>query len=457
MRKHIIEFIIVLLTICNIPLNAQNWKALGEGVYGNAVRCIYADTTNNALIVGGNFSQAGGISAISIAKWNGISWSLMGAGNPFSSYPVVSITKYNGEIYAGCFSVGNGAIKKWDGSTWDNVGSGVYAVVWAMKVFDNELYISGGIDTVGGMPCKGIAKWNGSNWTCIGMPSNITTSVTVDAICEYNGELYFGGQFYSTEYPNDTIENIIRYDGNSWKSVGGGLHGNMDAVACIVNYKNELYVAGSFTKAHGNVGNYIQKWNGISWSEVGGGVMGINGGNGQISDLKVFHDELYAVGVFSFAGSVPAQHIAKWDGTNWCGLGSTFNNTIGTLAIYNDTLYIGGGFTIIDGDTINHIAKWTGGNYVDTCGNTASINEISNKENNITIYPNPAAENINVTFPLIKNGKYEILNILGGKIICGDIKNTNSIAINLNQIKSGLYLIKVYSENHYYSNKFIKE
>ena len=44
--------------------------------------------------------------------------------------------------------------------------------------------------------------------------------------------------------------------------------------------------------------------------------------------MAVFNNELYVVGYFTEAGGIPADNIAKWDGTEWCGLGSTFYNGV---------------------------------------------------------------------------------------------------------------------------------
>ena len=371
--------LIILIYFFSLPLTSscQNWQGLGGGI--NGIRCMFTDITNNMLYIGGSYNPSYPLSGF--LGWNGTNWDTLINKNPWGNIdPILCVNKFNEEIYIGGFVY----LKKWNGSSWIVIENNPNGLISNLCVINNELYVGGIFDSICGIAANCIAKWDGNTWTSLNFP--LSNSPSIGSICEYKGELYVGGNFYSSAYPNDTIQNIIRFDGYNWKSVGGGLHGGMDEIGSMVIYKNELYVSGSFTKAHGNVGNYIQKWDGENWSDVGGGVMGYGGiGNGQIRQLIVYNDKLYAVGVFQYAGGVPAQYIALWDGAKWCGLGSTFSNILNSLGVYNNMLYVGGGFGVIDGLAISHIAKWTGGSYVDTCGNATGITEMMVKNNNVVI------------------------------------------------------------------------
>ena len=84
------------------------------------------------------------------------------------------------ELYAGgFFLMANGervnGIARWDGSGWHPVGEGFgvsdyldIARVKALAVFNGELYAGGFIDSVGGAPVNGIARWDGSTWSALG-------------------------------------------------------------------------------------------------------------------------------------------------------------------------------------------------------------------------------------------------------------------------------------------------
>ncbi len=67
------------------------------------------------------------------------------------------------------------------------------------------------------------------------------------------------------------------------------------------------------------------------------------------------------------AGGVPANRIAKWNGSEWSALGAGINDEGGAvhaLAAFDDgggpALYVGGEFTQVDGEPIHNIARWNG-------------------------------------------------------------------------------------------------
>ena len=90
-----------------------------------------------------------------------------------------------------------------------------------------------------------------------------------------------------------------------------------------------LYAAGDFDFAGSVAANHIARWNGSQWSSVGTAGNGVSAPNGgeALYDLAVFDDgsgagpALYAGGYFTTAGGVSANNIARWDGTAWSAVG----------------------------------------------------------------------------------------------------------------------------------------
>jgi len=456
MKRKIIYLISLQLILNCISLYAQHWTKLGNGIDGYGVQCMYADTTDNKLLVGGGMTQVDGNTAYSFARWDGTNWDIS-MQNPWggSAPNTTSVIKYNNDIYIGGGGLANSALRKWTGTAWQHINTGTgSSAVACLAIINNELYVGGGFDTISGVAAWNLVKWDGSVWSSLNFPYS---DASIYSIAYFNGELYVGGNFYNHVTPNDSTKNIMRYDGINWKSVGVGIYGSMDEIETMVIYNNELYVAGMFTKAHGNTGNYIQKWDGTQWSDVGGGVIGFGGiGNGTIRQLLVHNGKLYAVGVFQFAGGIPAQHIAIWDGTNWCGLGSTFDNNIGAIAFLNDTMYVGGNFWTIDGDSINDMAKWTGGSYIDTCGNMTGVNEIVKKENNINVFPNPIDGAFTISYGTLQPAIY-IYNSLGKLIYKKEKAKQGSEVIDLSAYSKGIYFIKMQCAEKSWNKKIIIE
>ncbi len=169
--------------------DGTSWSALGSGVLGGVhAMTVWDNGSGPALYVAGQFTSAGGVSAMSIAKWNGTTWSALGGGlsngGPFAAavYALAAHDDGSGPalyaggsfLFAGGVSVNN--IAKWNGSTWSAVGAGVttlnYPVVRAMATQDDgggpALFVGGLFDTAGGQVAKNIAKWNGSIWAAVG-------------------------------------------------------------------------------------------------------------------------------------------------------------------------------------------------------------------------------------------------------------------------------------------------
>lgn len=404
-----------------------------------SVRCLYTDTLTNSLFIGGNFVTSGGDTTWGITKWNGVTYDSLGGGmmDVGACFPVQDIIRYKGNIYAGGW--GNPAIAKWDGNSWVNVGGGIDGLVLDFYIYNDELYVSGLFDTVGTIAVNGLAKWNDTTWSDVHAIPNYTLSSQNKVYCSimFQGELYVGGNF-SGNGGNE----IVKWDGVSWQTVGGGFQGGFASVLDMTIYNNDLYVAGSFTKPAGNPADAIAKWDGVSWSEVGGGMTNANG----VFDLQVFNNELYAVGGFTMAGGVPAYTIAKWDGNEWCGLGvDSSGNGISSIEIYNNEIYVDCDI-ILDNDTVNYIAKWIGANYTDTCGSIVGINDNIEWENGITIYPNPNNGNFTINIDNTKNANIEIYNI-SGQLILQKTLLDNTTKIDLTKYSKGMYFVKIVLAN----------
>jgi len=83
--------------------NGNSWAVLGGGVTGQYYEVDALGSYNGQLIVGGEFDQAGSITANNIASWYGNQWHTLGNGLTFPNYYVyvLAVQEYNGELYAG--------------------------------------------------------------------------------------------------------------------------------------------------------------------------------------------------------------------------------------------------------------------------------------------------------------------------------------------------------------------
>jgi hypothetical protein len=102
----------------------------------------------------------------------------------------------------------------------------------------------------------------------------------------------------------------------------------------------ELYACGRITQAGGQPMRGVVRWNGVTWRDVGGGMRAYPNCSATtppvVESLEVFDDgsgpALYAGGLFSCAGGVPARNFARWDGTGWSEVAGGAGNSV--LRVY---------------------------------------------------------------------------------------------------------------------------
>jgi len=157
----------------------------------------------------------------------------------------------------------------------------------------------------------------------------------------------------------------------NWSVLGSGMEGNSAPHVAALSVFDDglgpaLYAGGLFTFAGGVPANQIAKWDGKQWSALGTGLGGVAP---NVGALTVFDDgtgpALYVGGDFTLAGDVPASRIAKWDGNQWSALGSGMNaGAVDALTVFDDgtgpALYAGGLFMFAGGVLANGIARWDG-------------------------------------------------------------------------------------------------
>jgi hypothetical protein len=162
-----------------VKWNGSDWAGVGGGL-GNAPQqpvgayatAVFDDGSGPALFVGGLFSTAGGTPTGPIAKWNGTSWSGVGApGNGTVFSLAVYDDGHGPALYASGNSMVNGGpgIARWDGLFWNPLAVSPAAEV--IYPFDDgsgpSLFAGGYCSAIGG-PISCVARWDGAHWSEIG-------------------------------------------------------------------------------------------------------------------------------------------------------------------------------------------------------------------------------------------------------------------------------------------------
>jgi hypothetical protein len=297
-------------------------------------------------------------------------FSAMGSGILPTNGAVYCSAQIGSNIYFG-FSTGVtsvdgvsiSGIAKWNGSSWSSLGVGVGGAnhsVWCMVAVGTDLYVGGDFTTAGGNPALRIAKYDTltSTWSALGAGitggAGICYSMAVIGTDLYvgGGFAYAGGNFSQMLAKYDTVAQV-------WVAIPDAPDGPVYTLAAI---GTDLYLGGQFTGV-GSVPNTfkIAKWNGTSFSSLATGLLG------NVWSMAVSSsNELYVGGEFTstFGGGVTLNGIGKWNGSAWSQLGSGVGvpgvGVVFALGFLGSNLYVGGSFTTAGGNPALRIAKWNG-------------------------------------------------------------------------------------------------
>ena len=365
--------------------DGTSWEAVGSGMNGAMYSFVaFDDGAGIALYAGGHFSSADNQPAGSVARWNGSDWVPVGTGvtNGPQSGDVRAIA--SGMTPAGpvLFAGGNfdhadaievDGLAGWDGEEWFSLDveftdSYLSGLVHALAYYDDgngpALFVGGNFNAVNGIPASNIARWDGKQWAEVG-GGIAGISVYALNVFELSGqaELYASGNFSSAG--GSPADGTARWDGESWTAMSNGTWGSWDLAVVDDGSGPALYGAGGYLNELDQYTSLI-RWDGAIWSGIYSGKY--NGVSGGIFAMTTFDDgqgpALYVGGYLESAGSMPANHIARWDGQEWSALGEGVNDVVRAMVVYDDgsgpALYVGGNFTTAGGQPANYIAKWDG-------------------------------------------------------------------------------------------------
>jgi hypothetical protein len=225
---------------------------------------------------------------------------------------------------------------------------------------DGDLYIGGALDTIAGVPVKGIARWDGSQWHSVGAPDDPHAFSEIFSMTMLGDHLYAVGTTIVPPVnpdpdPRDSLFYVLsRLDGDHWTELA-----RFDTFArVLVAGGNGLYIGGRFRTVNGKPLSTVAHFDVATgtFSEVGGGV------DGEVFTLMADEHGIWVGGSFFFAGQVEAHGLAFWDGSAWSTLDSAgFGlGTVYALGKLDGDLVVGGKFLPENGAPANNIALWDG-------------------------------------------------------------------------------------------------
>lgn len=345
------------------------WQSFGTGMDSSVRSLATWDPDGagplpSQLVTGGFFTSAGGVAVNRVAGWNGSAWQPFATGlSGKTRFPAVNaLATWDPDgagplpdqlVVGGDFTTAGGAtvnrIARWEASAWQPLGTGMVgtsgsASVGALASWDPDgdgpqavqLVAGGSFTTAGGVIANNIARWNGTLWQPF--PTDMNGPVTALAAWDADGpgpqtaQLVAGGDF--TTVGDVTMNRIARWDGSAWQPFGAGMNA---AVRALTTWDPDgdgpqtahLVAGGEFTTVSGAPMNRIARWDGSAWQPFGAGF------DAAVRSLTTWDPDgegperayLVAGGDFLIVGSVTANCIARWNGSTWQPFATGFSAT----------------------------------------------------------------------------------------------------------------------------------
>ncbi len=408
LRKNILLSIAFAVTISIVNAQWQQVTGSSQSITGLAVK--------------GDTVLAGTTGGLYLCTYDGSNWVSSVAGNSgLENKAITTLTANGNNIFAGIIDMAMeqnaGMYMSSDnGDNWRAINNG-------MPVDSNGLYYrimsltTTNNNIVAGTQGDGVimSPDNGNSWALAnyGLHTVITSlAASSDSIL---AGTEFGGVYVSTD------------SGLIWIAMNAGLSNRINALA--IN-GNNIYAGTAI--------------NGVYWySNVGNNWVAENAGLTSSSITSII-----ASGNFVFAGTLGGVYLSSDNGMSWIAWNDSLTNTkISSLAFSGNYIFAG----------------TAGGVYVHQLVPTGVINYL-NKNNSITIYPNPATNNITIECP--SQSIIEVANIQGKKIntfvTCSnktkvDHIGWSSCTVDVSALQSGMYLVKVKTAEGVEVGKFVKE
>lgn len=433
-----------------LPSFAQSYTILGTGSNAINPNCyissIAIDRLGNLYAACGNTGTGTGYGFVE--KWNGTGWMQSGTSSDTLDgngiVRTIAIDTMNNVYVAGDFNdqftygIGGDYVAEWNGTTWSEVNNISNPHINNANIFSltidphNNIYATEYYINYPDTAYAYVAEWNGTNWIEVGAGANAfhPDSVILSLANDGNGNVYAAGEF--TDAQNYIY--VAKWNGTTWSELGTGanaLNANSPIKSVITDDAGNVYAAGYFTNASGKP--YVAKWDGSTWSDLGNSAIALN----PDSVLEIFYalvadhaGNIYAAG--SLKDSI-GYYVAKWDGTNWTKLH--------TDTVWFSSLAVDESGNVYGGKSGIYYSGIQAGGFVARLNfsNLNGLSSVSNANDVIKIYPNPANNMLHIASDetLTEVRVYDMI----GEIVIEEQAEIKDL--NIASLASGIYSISL--------------
>jgi hypothetical protein len=239
---------------------------------------------------------------------------------------------------------------------------------------NGNLFIGGDFSSVNSMSVGRVAKFDVANgtWSALEDVNFFETSQKkgpnsggVYAITVSGDYVYIGGHTFNSSDAAYLYLRRFNTVANTWESAGTGVDAKVTSLT--TDDLGNVYAGGIFTNAGGVAVNNIAKFDGTNWTALAEGT------NSEVLDLEYSNGNLYVGGFFTKVGNdIRSQGIAEWNGTSWNAMGKGIDNSQISPSVYgiavdtDNNVYIAGYFDLrfSDDAKVNHCAMFDGTDWI---------------------------------------------------------------------------------------------
>ena len=337
------------------------------------------------VYLGGTFDgEMAGLPAgtyVRIAHWDGASWNRLGDGVDAAVHAIAVV---GDDVFVGgeFTTVAGGTVEasglaRWDGAAWWPVAGGITTgpsmsplSVRALAFDGTSLHVDGTFEAAGAE--GGAIRANG--FAALDLRTGAWRSFAgglhfLDgpgegrALALAGGRLYVGGSFDRAGTVETAALAALDLRTGAWHGFGAGLRngdhtGSVDSLA-VDDATGTVYVGGRFTVAGTVTTSGVATLTDGRFGSLGGLTYHGDPQTAGIIALARTGEQLYAAGVFTEAGGVPASHWAVHDGSGW-RVPAELDNDVLALAAHRDGVVVTGRFGVSGPIRLPHAGIWTG-------------------------------------------------------------------------------------------------
>ncbi len=400
-----------------------------------------------------------------LMKFDGNEWVNVGDSNfsagSWAAYTSLAFSPKDGQPYVAyedcCYGVDSGkaTVMKFDGINWINVGNAGFSI-------GNEVdYINLAFSPLDSLPYVAFSSWwywfkatvmkfNGTNWVNVGNAGFSTAEA--DWVCfafSPSGEPYVAYKDWALI--NNYVSykaTVMKFDGTSWVNVGNARFsdGEADNLSIAFSPSGQPYVAyaddGNSEKAT------VMKFDGSNWVNVGNAGFTPHGVYTTSIAFSPTGEPYIAYEDWTYTGKAI---VMKFDGTNWVYVGSPTGFSAGNTDFTSLAFSPFGQPYVAYMDYANS-AKATVMRYDSVF---AGINEP--KESTFSLYPNPAFTQLTIeTLQTQTQSQLSIMNLNGQQLITRQLTESKT-QIDISNLPSGVYFVRLTGERMVEIGKIIKQ